>query len=237
MTLTPFPEDLSTGRRPKKPKTVQAAPILPAIEEKEADIKIQQFFVEDSSPESTVFSDTAPDKEKYIHLQDPLSPGEPLPERELQLDPFGLPLSPQPLGDPLDPLTWSRWKKIKVLIHISLMSFLSQFLAMSIVSTSNSSYHRNSFLSGICPLAPPYPSACHSSPRLLRYRNVYSISWCFAFPLESSIPPLWTPPPVHHIAHWHFYYRSHLRLFGILLGHHGIPFSQWRLCRDPNRSW
>jgi hypothetical protein len=181
-------------------------------------------------------SDTSPDKEKYIHLQDPLQ-GEPLPERELQLDPFGLPLSPQPLGDPLDPLTWSRWKKIKILIHISLMSFLSQFLAMSIVSTSDCSHHHNSSVSGIGSLAAPYPSACHSSPRLLRYRNVHSISRCFAFPLESFIPPLWTPPPVPRLAHWNFYHRSRLRLFGILLGHHGIPFSQWHFCRDPNRTW
>lgn len=135
MTLTPFPEYQSAGGRSKQPKMVPTAPNLPPIEEKEVDIKVQQLLLEDASPEPIVFSDTSPDKEKYSHLQDPLSPGEPLPERELQLDPFGLPLSPQPLGDPLDPLTWSRWKKIKVLVHISLMSFLSQFLAMSIVST------------------------------------------------------------------------------------------------------
>jgi hypothetical protein len=55
-------------------------------------------------------------------------------QREILLDPFGLPLSPQPIPDERDPLTWSHGRKMGILAHISIMSFLSQFLANSIVS-------------------------------------------------------------------------------------------------------
>jgi hypothetical protein len=137
MTLTPFPEYNSPNGRPKTPRghvPLPGAPNLATIAEKEKDfdIRVQQLSSGDTSPDTTAPSPETPDNEKYKSTQDPF--GE-LPQRELQLDPFGLPLSPQPLEDPLDPLTWSRWKKIKVLIHISIMSFLSQFLAMSIVSS------------------------------------------------------------------------------------------------------
>jgi hypothetical protein len=70
---------------------------------------------------------------KGLYSSTTFSPfGEPV-ERELKLDPFGLPLEPQPLDDKDDPLSWSQRRKISVLILISLMSFLSQFLAMAIV--------------------------------------------------------------------------------------------------------
>lgn len=56
------------------------------------------------------------------------------PEREVVLDKFGFPLLPQPLDDPRDPLTWSKAVKIRILIQISLLSFLSLFTAYAIVS-------------------------------------------------------------------------------------------------------
>jgi hypothetical protein len=55
-------------------------------------------------------------------------------QREILLDPFGLPLYPQPVPDERDPLTWSHGRKMNILAHISVMSFLAQFLANSIVS-------------------------------------------------------------------------------------------------------
>ena len=136
MPLTPFPDHQSStgGRKTRRGKSpLPTQPNLAPIEEKDkdGDIKVQELSSGDTSPEFLKPSPNVLQNEKQDELQDPF--GE-LPERELQLDPFGLPLSPQPLGDPLDPLTWSRWKKIKVLIHISAMSFLSQFLGMSIVS-------------------------------------------------------------------------------------------------------
>ncbi|KAF2675338.1 MFS general substrate transporter [Microthyrium microscopicum] len=56
------------------------------------------------------------------------------PRRPTKLDPFGLPLEPQPVPDDNDPLTWDQRRKVNILILISLMSFLSQFLAMDISS-------------------------------------------------------------------------------------------------------
>ena len=55
-------------------------------------------------------------------------------EREVLRDKFGFPLFPQPLDDPNDPLTWSKAAKIRILVQISLHSFLSLFSAFVIVS-------------------------------------------------------------------------------------------------------
>jgi hypothetical protein len=63
-------------------------------------------------------------------------------QRPILLDPFGLPLSPQPVPDEKDPLTWSHGRKMNVLAHISVMSFLAQFLANSIVRTTVSNQSR-----------------------------------------------------------------------------------------------
>ena len=62
--------------------------------------------------------------------------GPPL-QRAILLDPFGLPLFPQPVPDERDPLTWSHGRKMNILAHISIMSFLSQFLANGIVSIAS----------------------------------------------------------------------------------------------------
>jgi hypothetical protein len=119
-------------RNQPAPKAIGLSP----IEEKEYDLQSKQLSAtsDDLSQEDTIFSATP-----KFDLANPLDShiaarrGRP-PTREIELDPFGLPLSPQPLRDPKDPLTWSQGKKICILIHISLMSFLSQFLAMCIVS-------------------------------------------------------------------------------------------------------
>jgi hypothetical protein len=65
----------------------------------------------------------------------PIPFGRPV-EREILLDPFGLPLSPQPLPYSRDPLNWSKKKKFWILIQIALQAFLAQFLSNCIVSWS-----------------------------------------------------------------------------------------------------
>jgi hypothetical protein len=63
--------------------------------------------------------------------------GKPIPT-DTRLDPFGAPLEPQPVDDENDPLTWTRKRKLIPLLLISLMSFLAQFLAVSVVRTMHS---------------------------------------------------------------------------------------------------
>ena len=54
---------------------------------------------------------------------------------DVRLDKRGIPLVPQPTSDPLDPLNWSLWLKIIVLLQVSLLAFLALFSASLIVST------------------------------------------------------------------------------------------------------
>ena len=54
---------------------------------------------------------------------------------DARLDKNGIPLVPQPTSDPLDPLNWSPWLKILVLLQVSLLAFLALFSASLIVST------------------------------------------------------------------------------------------------------
>ena len=63
-----------------------------------------------------------------------LSPSD-SPTANLQLDKRGLPLSPQPSSDPLDPLNWPPWLKYLVLSEVSFLSFLALFSAALIVSS------------------------------------------------------------------------------------------------------
>jgi hypothetical protein len=135
MALTPFPEE-SADPRPlsRKKQLKRKQPVnskhLSAIEEKDAAIRIESI--------SSGLSSTAESPSESLNgifESQTISPpfGQPL-QRELMLDPFGLPLSPQPLLDGQDPLSWTQKKKIIILIQISILSFLAQFLAMDIVS-------------------------------------------------------------------------------------------------------
>ena len=54
---------------------------------------------------------------------------------DVRLDKKGIPLVPQPTSDPLDPLNWSAWLKILVLLQVSLLAFLTLFSASLIVSS------------------------------------------------------------------------------------------------------
>jgi hypothetical protein len=97
--------------RAKSAKRLRKHPRLFSIDEKDEEI------VEDSMPGSI--------RSKPVI-------GHPF-QQEILLDPFGLPLFPQPIPDERDPLTWSHGRKMNVLAHISIISFLSQFLANCIV--------------------------------------------------------------------------------------------------------
>jgi hypothetical protein len=116
---------------------------LPKIEEKDAEISRYEIISTPESGSGTLGSNSSdaqsrsPSDEEVVKEYYPPF-GQPI-QRELELDARGLPLFPQPLPDENDPLTWSKRRKFNVLIHISLMSFLSQFLAMSIVSSPSTS--------------------------------------------------------------------------------------------------
>ncbi|KAL1863853.1 hypothetical protein VTK73DRAFT_6353 [Phialemonium thermophilum] len=51
----------------------------------------------------------------------------------LRLDPSGLPLSPQPSSDPMDPLNWKLSVKLVVLAEVSILSFLA-LLSASLIT-------------------------------------------------------------------------------------------------------
>ena len=61
---------------------------------------------------------------------------------DARLDKNGIPLVPQPTSDPLDPLNWSPWLKILVLLQVSLLAFLALFSASLIVSSQLISIRR-----------------------------------------------------------------------------------------------
>lgn len=52
----------------------------------------------------------------------------------LKLDKHGFPLVPQPSEHKMDPLNWSAWLKMAILVQISTISFLSLLAASMIVS-------------------------------------------------------------------------------------------------------
>jgi hypothetical protein len=56
----------------------------------------------------------------------------------LKLDKHGFPLVPQPSEHKMDPLNWSTWLKMAILIQISAISFLSLLAASLIVSPLSS---------------------------------------------------------------------------------------------------
>jgi hypothetical protein len=56
----------------------------------------------------------------------------------LKLDKHGFPLAPQPSEHKMDPLNWSTWLKMAILIQISAISFLSLLAASLIVSPLSS---------------------------------------------------------------------------------------------------
>lgn len=56
----------------------------------------------------------------------------------VKLDKHGFPLVPQPSEHKMDPLNWSTWLKMAILIQISAISFLSLLAASLIVSPLSS---------------------------------------------------------------------------------------------------
>jgi hypothetical protein len=121
----PIPPDSQAKVGPNRLRKHQTSR-LPSIDEK--DVKLETI---DDISQSTYGRELSIIEECKPVIYPPF--GQPL-QRELLLDPFGLPLSPQPIPDEKDPLIWSHGRKMNVLAHISIMSFLSQFLATSIVS-------------------------------------------------------------------------------------------------------
>lgn len=118
------------------PRTfVAARPNLPPIEEKEGDVEYVEHYISPARyPRKSRFSPTVVD-EKYARFTETPSPLGMGGDRDVLRDKFGFPLSPQPLDDEKDPLTWSNAVKYKILIQISLHSFLSHFSAFAIVSS------------------------------------------------------------------------------------------------------
>ena len=57
---------------------------------------------------------------------------------DFKLDKHGFPLVPQPSEHKMDPLNWSTWLKVTILIQISAVSFLSLLAASLIVSPLSS---------------------------------------------------------------------------------------------------
>jgi MFS family permease len=147
MVLTPFPESPVPAKTSKR-KQKQRSPVssvsqtLPSIEEK--DVELQRFEYMSSSEAETVgtgggesSSSGSPSRTEQMDRDSTLLKEyyPPFPQqrpRELVLDPSGLPLSPQPLEDERDPLTWPFRRKLGILIQVALMSFLAQFLANDI---------------------------------------------------------------------------------------------------------
>jgi hypothetical protein len=129
-----FSENRPTPARPKTPKLRPITPgALPPIEEKDGEVgvRVRPDGEESFSNSSLIETSDANGKERFMLTP---SDGERPPHREVVMDKFGFPLSPQPLDDPRDPLTWSKAVKIRILIQISLLSFLSLFTAYAIVS-------------------------------------------------------------------------------------------------------
>ncbi|KAE9990955.1 hypothetical protein Vi05172_g8435 [Venturia inaequalis] len=125
------PTSAARSKIPKKRPINPAA--LPSIEEKDAEVDVTASSAAEqscSSGSSAEQSD-ASDNWKERFMMTPLD-GDREEQREVVLDKFGFPLLPQPLDDPRDPLTWSQAVKIKILIQISLLSFLSLFTASTI---------------------------------------------------------------------------------------------------------
>lgn len=132
-------EDRPSRPRPSYLRHNPSNPSLPIIEEKEFDgeVRIESLPV----PNYPLPAETIKPimDEKYIRFTETPSSDMPIPDRETQNDKYGYPLLPQPLNDPNDPLTWSKAVKTKILIQISLLSFLSLFTAFAIVSLNDSS--------------------------------------------------------------------------------------------------
>lgn len=127
------PTSAARSKTPKKRPINPAA--LPSIEEKDAEVDVTASSAAEQSRSSGSSAEPsdANDNWKERFMMTPLD-GDREEQREVVLDKFGFPLLPQPLDDPRDPLTWSQAVKIKILIQISLLSFLSLFTAYTIVS-------------------------------------------------------------------------------------------------------
>jgi hypothetical protein len=132
MSQFPIPGNRPTPSRPRTPKARPTTPgALAPIEEKDGEVDVTVS----PAPAGSSFSKSPTElpfgKERF--LSTPSEGDGPL-DRTVVMDKFGFPLSPQPLDDPRDPLTWSPAVKIRILIQISLLSFLSLFTAYAIVS-------------------------------------------------------------------------------------------------------
>lgn len=55
-------------------------------------------------------------------------------QESIKMDKHGLPLTPQPSENPMDPLNWKPWLKYLVLGQVSLLSFTALLSASLIVS-------------------------------------------------------------------------------------------------------
>jgi hypothetical protein len=139
MTLTPFPQDAAGPLPPRRQKPVNhptTCKHLSSIEEKDISVFIESISSGTASPADRLDTPFNECLKKEI-CSTPF--GQPA-QREIILDPFGLPLFPQPLQDEGDPLSWSQRKKIIILLQISILSFLAQFLAVCIVSYQSGLY-------------------------------------------------------------------------------------------------
>lgn len=131
MYSLPTSQDGPTPSRPGAARLRSTSYLeLPVIEEKDGDVEVKV----NSSDSTFGVAVTPPTGDKYTSVTKTPFLGTLVRGREIQMDKFGFPLSPQPLHDPKDPLTWSKVTKLKILIQISLLSFASLFTAYTIVS-------------------------------------------------------------------------------------------------------
>ena len=78
------------------------------------------------SPKDVEISSSIDSESKHVHSNSS--------QADVRLDKKGIPLVPQPTSDPLDPLNWSLWLKMLVLLQVSLLAFLALFSDSLIVS-------------------------------------------------------------------------------------------------------
>jgi hypothetical protein len=211
---------------------------LSPIEEKEYDFPSKQLSAtsDELSAEDTI-SSSSPKFELPSPLDSDIARKRGRPTtREIELDPFGLPLSPQPLRDPKDPLTWSQKRKICILIHVSIMSFLSQFLAMSIVSCIPCRALQVSHSVGICALSIAQILPHQLRQDIISHKLLHRLRWNSSVHLESSLTSIRPKTTVSRIASGNRSHCSWIRTCQNLSCYNDIPNSQRFLCGDSNRT-
>jgi hypothetical protein len=175
--------DQPVSARPKNSKLrpTLSNPNLPVIEEKDGDVDLLDNLSPDVSSKG-VPPLTPLEKEKQMRFAETPSSDGPVSDREVILDKFGFPLFPQPLDDDKDPLTWSKATKIRILVQISLVSFLSLFTAFAIVCRpvrlSCTKTNTNSHLL--------YGHSPNSSTSLLSRQDTSSVHTCSLWELHHS---------------------------------------------------